>query len=76
MATKISIHNFTFLSLGYGKYLVEYKSPVSGQTWRQHITNAALISATKGSISPKPKDLKALMFVCKNRYHGLHFVNG
>ena len=36
----------------------------------------ALIAATKDSISPKPKDLKALMFVCKNRYHGLHFVNG
>lgn len=76
MATKISIHNFTFLPLGCGKYLVEYKSPVSGKTWRQHITNAALISATKGSISPKPKDLKALMFVCKNRYYGPHPVNG
>lgn len=76
MATKISIHDFTFLSLGCGKYLVEYKSPVSGKTWRQHITNVALISATFGSISPRTKDLKALRFVCKNGYHGLHFVNG
>lgn len=76
MATKISIHDFTFLRIGRDKYLVEYKSPVSGQTWRQHITNTALIAATKGSISPKPKDLKTLMFVCKNRYHGLHFVSG
>ena len=55
MATKISIHDFTFLPLGCDKYLVEYKGPVSGQTWRQHITNAALIAATKDSISPKPK---------------------
>lgn len=76
MATKISIHDFTFLSLGCGKYLVEYKSPVSGKTWRQHIANAALISATKGSISPKPKDLKTLLSVCKNGYYGLHYVNG
>lgn len=76
MATKISIHNFTFLPLGCGKYLVEYKSPVSGKTWRQHITNVALISATYDSISPRPKDLKALRFVCKNGYHGPHPVNG
>ena len=76
MATKISIHNFTFLPLGCGKYLVEYKSPVSGKTWHQHITNVALISATFGSISPRPKDLKALRFVCKNGYYGLRYVNG
>ena len=68
MATKISVHDFDFTSLGCRKYLVEYKSPLSGRVWRQHVSNVSLIESVMNSNSPRARDLKALFFVCKNGY--------
>jgi hypothetical protein len=66
MKTKISISDFSFQVSGYGHYMVTYTSPVTGKQWKTLTNNMPLIDATKNADQPKIKDLKRLMFTCKN----------
>lgn len=62
---KTSIHDFSFVQLGYGKYRVIYESPQPGKLWSVVITDMTIIDATKNSDSPKIKDLNSLKRLCK-----------
>lgn len=66
MKTKISITDFTFRIVGYGRYRVTYTSPVTGKQWSATTSNMPLIDATKGEDEPKVKYLVALKRLCKN----------
>lgn len=62
---KTSIHDFSFVQLGHGKYRVIYESPATGKLWSVVITDMTIIDATKNSDSPKIKDLNSLKRLCK-----------
>ena len=59
----ISVYDFGFSLVGYGRYIVEYKSE-SEEVYTAIVTDMELIDATKNSDSPKVKDLKALKTLC------------
>ena len=59
----ISIYDFGFVLVGYGRYKVTYTSE-SGESYTAVITDMTVIDATKNSDSPKAKDLKALKTLC------------
>ena len=59
----ISVYDFGFSLVGYGRYIVEYKSE-SEEVYKAVVTDMELIDATKNSDSPKVKDLKALKTLC------------
>lgn len=63
---KINIYDFDFEKVGYGRYKVTYTSPVTGKSWTTTIDDMTIIDATKGSDSPKVKDLELLKYLCKN----------
>lgn len=63
---KISIYDFDFEKVGYGRYKVTYTSPVTGKSWTTTIDDMTIIDATKWSDSPKVKDLELLKYLCKN----------
>lgn len=63
---KISIYDFDFEKVGYGRYKVTYTSPVTGKSWTTTIDDMTIIDATKESDSPKVKDLELLKYFCKN----------
>ena len=66
MENKISISDFHFEFAGYGHYKVTYTSPKTGKQWKTTTNNMPLIDSTKNAEQPKIKDLKRLMFTCKN----------
>ena len=57
---KITISDFSFLFRGYGHYLVNYQSPVTGKSWTRLTSNMPLIDVTKNVGNPKRKDLEEL----------------
>lgn len=59
----ISVYDFDFVLVGYGRYKVTYTSE-SGESYTAVITDMTVIDATKNSDSPKVKDLKALKTLC------------
>nr|DAG62267.1 MAG TPA: hypothetical protein [Caudoviricetes sp.] len=59
----ISVYDFGFSLVGYGRYRVAYKSE-SEEVYTAIVTDMELIDATKNSDSPKVKDLKALKTLC------------
>ena len=63
---KTSIRDFDFTFAGYGHYKVTYTSPKTGKQWSRTITDMQLIDATRGTFSPKQKDLDSLKRVCKS----------
>ena len=63
---KISIYDFDFEKVGYGRYKVTHTSPVTGKSWTTTIDDMTIIDATKESDSPKVKDLELLKYFCKN----------
>lgn len=67
MKTKISITDFDFQFVSYGRYKVTYISPVTGKKWSTQTTDMPLIDATKNADDPKIKDLNTLKFICKNQ---------
>lgn len=60
--------DFTFVAVGHGHYHVTYTSPQTKKKWSKTITDMELIDATKNSQEPMLKDLKILMYHCKNFY--------
>ena len=67
MKTRISITDFTFRIVGYGRYKVTYTSPVTGKSWTTETNDMMLIDATKNADEPKKKDLEILKWRCKNK---------
>lgn len=65
MKTIISISDFTFLFVGYGHYIVTYKSPITGNQWTKTCSDMPLIDATKNAEEPKRLDLERLKRFCK-----------
>lgn len=59
----ITIYDFDFTLVGYGRYKVTYTNP-SGREYTATITDMTVIDATKNSDSPKVKDLKELRNLC------------
>lgn len=59
----ISVHDFGFTLVGYGRYKVTYTSE-SDETYTAIVTDMTIIDATKNSDCPKVKDLKALKTLC------------
>lgn len=64
--TKVQKSDFTFVFVGHGQYHVTYTSPNTGKKWSNRVNDMELIDATKNSPDPKLKDLKLLMYHCKN----------
>lgn len=64
----VSKSDFTFVFVGHGHYHVTYTSPATKKKWSQTIKDMQLIDATKNATEPKLKDLKNLMYHCKNFY--------
>jgi len=65
MAISISLSDFSFRFVSYGRYEVVYCSPVTGKQWKCTTTDMQLIDATKNEEYPKIKDLNILKRVCK-----------
>lgn len=63
---KISKSDFKFTSWGYGRYDVEYTSPITGKRWHKITNDMPLIDATKNEPDPKVKDLNQLKALCKS----------
>lgn len=59
MATKLSIHQFTFQRNGYGHYYVTYITK-SGKIYRKIIDDMSLIDSTKNAEFPTSKALGLL----------------
>lgn len=66
MESSISIHDFEFRKSGHGYYTVIFKSPQTGKSWSNVISDMTLIDATKNSDKPKIKDLEKLKKIVKN----------
>ena len=59
----ISVYDFNFSLVGYGRYKVTYTS-TSGKSYTAIITDMTVIDATRNSDSPRAKDLKVLKDIC------------
>ena len=66
MKNTISIHDFNFLQIGYGQWIVYYTSPNTHKIWKAYTTDSILIDATKNTDWPKIKDLNHLKKICKS----------
>jgi len=65
MNSKISIQDFDFIMLGYGRYGVTYTSPTTYKRWSTTIDDMTIIDSTKNSDKPLIKDLNILKRMCK-----------
>ncbi len=65
MKNSISLSDFRFTFVSYGRYEVTYTSPVTGKQYACQTTFMPLIDATKNSDSPKKCDLNDLKRICK-----------
>lgn len=63
------LSNFTFRFNGRGRYKVTYKTPMRGDYWTALVTDRSTIDATKNADWAKVKDIKRLMFLCKQGTH-------
>jgi len=68
MKNSISLSNFRFTQIAYGRYNVTYTSPVTRKEFTCTTTHMPIIDATKNSDSPKKCDLKVLKSMCKRGY--------
>lgn len=64
MKTKISLSDFSFRLVNYGRYVVTY-TYTSKKQISAHITDMTYIDLTKNCDEPKVKDLKALKELIK-----------
>ena len=65
MSKTISISDFIFTFIGYGKYKVTYTSPKTNVYWTTITTDMHLIDATRNAEQPMTKDLNRLKELCK-----------
>jgi hypothetical protein len=65
MKKSISLSDFRFMPVSYGRYEVTYTSPVTQKEYTCYTTCMPLIDATKNNDSPKKCDLNALKAMCK-----------
>lgn len=63
---KISLNDFSFRCVGYGRYKVVYTSPVTKKSWSKTTTDMPLIDRTLHSEEVKQKDLLILKRLCKS----------
>jgi hypothetical protein len=68
MKNSISLSDFRFTQVAYGRYNVTYTSPVTGKEFAFTTTDMPLIDATKNNDSPKKCDLKVLKSMCKRGF--------
>jgi hypothetical protein len=68
MKNSISLSDFRFTQVSYGRYEVTYTSPVTRKEFTFQTTDMPLIDATKNSDSPKKGDLKVLKAMCKRGF--------
>jgi hypothetical protein len=65
---KISITDFQFSFVGYGRYMVTYISPVTKKKYSHSTNDMPLIDATKNADGPKQVDLIRLKRICKQTH--------
>ncbi len=68
MKNSISLSDFRFMVVSYGRYEVTYTSPVTGKEYTAQTTHMPLIDATKNSDNPTKRDLICLKAVCRKRF--------
>lgn len=68
MKKSISLSDFRFTFVSYGRYEVTYTSPVTLKQFTFQTTDMPLIDATKNNDSPKKCDLKVLKSMCKRGF--------
>lgn len=67
MSTRVSILDFSFRFIGYGRYKVIYTSPKTYKQWSTYISDMTVIDSTLNADEPKQKDLQNLKRFCKNK---------
>jgi len=67
MTHALSISNFSFKPVSYGRYEVTYTT-AKGREYGCTTTDMQIIDATKGEDSPKQRDLKALARMCRRAH--------
>ncbi len=66
MSARMSIQDFSFRFIGYGRYKVIYTSPKTYKQWSIYISDMTVIDSTLNADNPKRKDLENLKRLCKN----------
>lgn len=60
-------HDFEFTRIAYGKYLVRYTSPTTGNYWTRETNDMPMVDSVKNREQPKRKDMVYLKKFIKRK---------